>query len=142
MCKTLTIQQGLSTRHLPAQMPDAPTPVRRMWHTNINTRSTTHLNDLSMHKPHNDWHTTKVSGKPSAVTWQYVSCTGEVCRGFEVHMLAYWGRFTIKPFKTWRALYTTFTCHRVHPAEFVVLCLASGSTLHSINPLCNMRSSI
>ena len=86
------------------------------------------LNDLFMHKPHNGWHT--VHNFQQTLCGNMAECflnCREVRRGFDMYMLAYLGRFTMKPIRALEGpAYDLDLSIEFIQREFVVLCLVSG----------------
>ena len=58
------------------------------------------LNYLFMHKPHNGWLISYGFRQDLCVNMAvcFLNCR-EVCRGFDIYMLTYLGRFTMRPIK-------------------------------------------
>ena len=88
------------------------------------------LNELFRHKPHNGWLVPQMPidvqqlGGNMAVC--FLNCR-EVCRGFDVYMLAYLGRFTMRPIRALQAPSDSLDLSiEFIQREFIVLCLASG----------------
>ena len=84
------------------------------------------LNDLFVHKPHNGWHT--LHGFQQSLCGNMAVCflnCREVCRGFDIYMLTYLDRFTMRPFKA-------LVCDTIELSieflqrELIVSCLVSG----------------